>query len=41
LWVKRELVAQNVKNVIKRAMLAYWNAGIRENADPQITQIRR
>ncbi len=29
-WVK-ELVWQNVKNVIKRAMLAYWNAGIKAN----------
>ena len=29
-WVK-ELVWQNVKNVIKRAMLAYWNTGIKAN----------
>ena len=30
-WGK-ELVWQNVKNVIKRAMLAYWDAGITTNA---------
>ena len=29
-WIK-EFVGQNVKNVIKRAMLAYWNAGIKAN----------
>jgi len=28
-WIK-EFVGQNVKNVVKRAMLAYWNAGILE-----------
>ncbi len=26
-WVK-ELVGQNFKNVVKRAMLAYWNTGM-------------
>ncbi len=29
-WVK-EFVGQNFKNVVKRAMLAYWNTGIKTN----------
>jgi len=27
----KEFVGQNFKNVVKRAMLAYWNAGIKTN----------